>query len=198
MEDRLIDYVRTEVQSSLAVARAIAADERLLGTVARIGRMCADAIRAGGKVMFCGNGGSAADSQHLAAELLGRLVLDRPAMAGIALTVDTSVLTAVGNDLGFEQVFSRQVDGLGRPGDVLIGISTSGRSKNVIKAMEVAREKGIRTVAMTGSTRGPMAALADEWLAIPHTETQKIQEGHIILGHVFCAIVEKEIHGRHG
>jgi D-sedoheptulose 7-phosphate isomerase len=195
MENRLTDYARAEVNKTIATMQAVVADEQLLAVVTRIGRLCAQSIRAGGKVMFCGNGGSAADSQHLAAELVGKLVFDRPAMAGLALTVDTSALTAVGNDFGYEHVFSRQVDGLGRAGDVLVGISTSGRSKNVVRAMEAARAKGIHTVAMTGAQRGPMADLADEWLAVPHSETQKIQEGHITLGHIFCAIAEQEIHG---
>lgn len=145
--------------------------------------------------MFCGNGGSASDSQHLAAELVGKLVFDRPGMPGMALTVDTSALTALGNDFGFEFIFSRQVEALGRSGDVLVGISTSGRSKNVVTAMRRAREQGIVTVAMTGANPGFVAELADHWIAIPHTETQKIQEGHIVLGHIFCALVEEKIHG---
>lgn len=190
------DYLRAEVSRSVEVMQAILADTALIETVDRIAVAITDAIANGGKVMFCGNGGSAGDSQHLAAELVGKLVFDRPAMAGMALTVDTSALTAVGNDFGYEYVFSRQVEGLGRAGDVLVGISTSGRSKNVVKAMESARQRGIVTIAMTGATRGPMADLADYWLAIPATETPKIQEGHIVLGHVFCAMVEQEIHGR--
>lgn len=190
------DYLRAEVSRSVEVMQAILADTALIETVDRIAVAITQAIANGGKVMFCGNGGSAGDSQHLAAELVGKLVFDRPAMAGMALTVDTSALTAVGNDFGYEYVFSRQVEGLGRTGDVLVGISTSGRSKNVVKAMESARQRGIVTIAMTGATRGPMADLADYWLAIPATETPKIQEGHIVLGHVFCAMVEQEIHGR--
>ena len=188
-------YIKQEISRTVEVMQAILADQTLLDTVEHLGAACAKAIAAGGKVMFCGNGGSAADSQHLAAELIGKLCFDRPAMAGMALTVDSSALTAVGNDFGYEHVFSRQVEGLGRAGDVLVGISTSGRSKNVVRAMEVARQKGIITVAMTGANRGPMADLADYWLAIPATETQKIQEGHIVLGHIFCALVEQAIHG---
>jgi D-sedoheptulose 7-phosphate isomerase len=118
-------------------------------------------------------------------------------MPGLALTVDTSALTAVANDFGYEFVFSRQVEALGRAGDVLVGISTSGRSKNVVRAMDAARAKSIVTVAMTGWSHGPMADLADFWIAVPHTETQKIQEGHIVLGHIFCALVESAIHGSH-
>ncbi len=188
-------YIREEVSKTVEVMNAILSNLELMNTVESIAKTCAEAVRNGGKVMFCGNGGSAGDSQHLAAEMVGKLVFDRPAMAGLALTTDTSALTAVGNDFGYEHVFSRQVQGLGNKGDVLIGISTSGGSKNVIKAMEVAKTKGIATVAMTGMKRGPMADLADHWLSIPHAETQKIQEGHLVLGHIFCALMEAEIHG---
>lgn len=190
-------YIRKEVGKTVDVMQAILADSALTTTVERVGAACAKSIAAGGKIMFCGNGGSAGDSQHLAAELVGRLAFERPSMAGLALTVDTSALTAIGNDYGYEQVFSRQVEGLGRAGDVLVGISTSGRSKNVVKAMEAARARGIVTVAMTGANRGPMADLADHWIAVPHTETQHIQEGHIVLGHIFCAIAEETIHAKH-
>jgi D-sedoheptulose 7-phosphate isomerase len=189
------NYIREEVTKTIEVMNAILNDTALMATVENIAKACAASVKNGGKVMFCGNGGSAGDSQHLAAEMVGKLVFDRPAMAGLALTTDTSALTAVGNDFGYEHVFSRQVDGLGRSGDVLIGISTSGGSKNVIKAMEVAKAKGITTIALTGAKRGPMADLADHWLSIPHPETQKIQEGHIVLGHIFCALMEAEIHG---
>jgi D-sedoheptulose 7-phosphate isomerase len=189
------DYIKSEVTKAIDVMNSILADTSIMATVENIGKACAASVRDGGKVMFCGNGGSAGDSQHLAAEMVGKLVFDRPGMAGLALTTDTSALTAVGNDFGYEHVFSRQVEALGRAGDVLIGISTSGGSKNVIKAMEVARAKGIKTVAMTGMKHGPMADLADHWIAIPHGETQKIQEGHMVLGHIFCALMEAEIHG---
>src|ERR1022692_3839190 len=154
--------------------QAMLADPNLVDTVERVGGECARAIAGGGKVMFCGNGGSAADCQHLAAELVGKLVFNRPGMPGLALTVDTSALTAIGNDYGYQYVFARQIEALGRAGDVLIGISTSGRSENVVNAIEVARGRDIVTVAMTGANRGPMAELADHWIAVPHTETQKI------------------------
>jgi D-sedoheptulose 7-phosphate isomerase len=186
-------YIRDEVQKTVDLMQLILADDALIQTVEGIGAACARAIRNGAKVMFCGNGGSAGDSQHLAAEMVGKLVFDRPGMAGLALTTDTSALTAIGNDFGYEHVFSRQVQALGRPGDVLIGLSTSGGSKNVVNALATAREIGITTVAMTGRKRGPMADLADYWLSVPHGETQKIQEGHIVLGHIFCALVEAEI-----
>ncbi len=193
----VMDYFAQEVAKTLAVMQAMAADGALRHAVRQVAGACADAIAAGGKVMFCGNGGSAADSQHLAAELVGKLVFNRPGMAGLALTVDTSALTAIGNDFGYEFVFSRQVEALGRSGDVLVGITTSGRSKNVLHAFEAARARGITTVAMTGRARGPVAEAADHWLAVPHDETQKIQEGHIVLGHIFCAMIEQQIHGSH-
>lgn len=188
------NYVRDELRKSAALIDAMLADNALLSTVCRVADSCSAAIASGGKIMFCGNGGSAADAQHLAAELVGKLVHPRPAMAGLALTTDSSALTAIGNDFGYEHVFARQLEGLGRPGDVLIGISTSGRSRNVVLAFEAAKRLSISTVAMTGEVAGPMAEVADYWLAIPHRETPKIQEGHITLGHIFCSIVESTIH----
>lgn len=190
------DYARNEIARTIGVLNSMLADEALLATLQRVANHCTAAIGAGNKVMFCGNGGSAADSQHLAAELIGKLVHRRPAMAGLALTTDSSALTAVGNDFGYEYVFSRQVEGLGRSGDVLIGISTSGCSQNVVTAFQTARARSITTVAMTGARRGPIADLADEWIAIPHADTAKIQEGHIVLGHIFCAMVESQVHAK--
>jgi D-sedoheptulose 7-phosphate isomerase len=195
MENRLTAraFVQREIDKSIELLQQLRNDGTILDRVENIARRCSAAIYSGNKIMFCGNGGSAADSQHLAAELVGKLAKSRPAMAGLALTTDTSALTAIGNDFGYDYVFSRQVEGLGRPGDVLIGISTSGQSKNVVLAMETARRMSIVTVAMTGINRGRMAELADEWLAIPHSETPKIQEGHIMIGHIFCTLVEATI-----
>jgi len=149
-------------------------------------------LRAGGKVLFCGNGGSAADSQHLAAELVGRQNYDRAPAAGIALTVDTSTLTALGNDYGFDTVFSRQVEALGRAGDVLIGISTSGRSVNVVRALEAAKAKGMTTVSFIGSEPRDMS-VAHHVLCVPASETAKIQELHITCGHIIFALVERTL-----
>jgi D-sedoheptulose 7-phosphate isomerase len=151
-----------------------------------------ESLLAGGKVMFCGNGGSAADSQHLAAELVGRQNYDRAPAAGLALTVDTSALTAVGNDYGFDSVFSRQVEALGHAGDVLIGISTSGRSVNVVRALEAARAKGMTTVSFTGREPRDMS-VAEHLLCVPASETAKIQELHIICGHIIFALVERTL-----
>ena len=155
--------------------------------------MCINAIQHGNKIIFCGNGGSAADSQHLAAELMGRFLKDRSPMAAIALTVDTSALTAIGNDYGFESVFSRQLRGIGKAGDVLIGLSTSGNSANVVDAFEVANAMGIRTIAFTGMTGGKMANYSDIILDIGSNQTNHIQEAHITMGHMLCARIEEEL-----
>ncbi len=162
----------------------------LSGKVVEAADMMIASLRDGGKVMFCGNGGSAADSQHLAAELMGRFMRDRAPLAALALTVDTSALTAIGNDYGYRDVFSRQLRGVGRAGDVLVGLSTSGNSGNVVDAMNVARQMGIRTIGLTGAKEGAMTALADLWLPVPSTMTARIQEMHIAVGHTICELVE--------
>lgn len=152
---------------------------------------CVAALKRGGKVMFCGNGGSAADSQHLAAEFVGRYKMERKALYSVALTVDTSILTAIGNDYGYDDVFRRQVEGLGKTGDVLIGLSTSGNSKNVLLAFEQASAMGITTVAFTGNGGGLMKEQADICLDVPANVTNHIQELHITAGHLICELVEK-------
>lgn len=148
------------------------------------------ALRTGGKILWCGNGGSAADSQHLAAEMMGRFRRDRRGLPSISLTTDTSILTAVANDYGYECVFSRQVEALGVPGDVLVGISTSGKSLNVVNALEAAHARGLVTVAFTGAGGGRMAHLADHWLAVSSQDTARIQEAHILAGHMLCDWIE--------
>lgn len=153
-------------------------------------------LQNGGKIMLCGNGGSAADSQHLATEFVIRLSHDikRPAIAAIALTTDSSMLTAGGNDIGFENVFARSVEALGKNGDVLIGISTSGNSKNVINAFTKAKEKGVKTIALLGGSGGKMKGMADVDIIIPSSNVQRIQEGHITVGHIICESVERELY----
>ena len=153
---------------------------------------CKIALASGNKILFCGNGGSAADSQHLAAELVGRFQKERRALASIALTTDTSILTAVGNDYGYDDVFARQVQALGRSGDILIGISTSGNSKNVVKAVEAARTVGMHTFGWTGEGGGKMAELCDLLFPVPSKVTARIQEMHILAGHILCELVEEE------
>lgn len=154
---------------------------------------CAAAVRNGNKLMFCGNGGSAGDAQHLAAELVGRLVRDRRALPGLALSTDSSALTCIGNDFGFDEVFARQVEGLGRPGDVLFAISTSGNSRNVIRAVEAAKAGGIYAVGLLGRDGGTLAPMVDLAIVVPSDETARIQEAHIFLGHVLCTLIEKEL-----
>ena len=158
--------------------------------IVAVARQMADSLRRGGKLLFFGNGGSAADSQHLAAEFVNRFLRQRGALAAVALTTDTSALTSISNDLGFDQIFARQVEALGRPGDVVVAISTSGGSPNVLRAVEMARRLGCLTVALTGGSGGALAAAADETFVVPSPETPRIQETHITLGHALCALVE--------
>ena len=167
--------------------------KELSSVIAEISETCINAIKNGKKVMFCGNGGSAADAQHLAAELVGRYKKNRPAINSIALTTDTSILTAVGNDFGYDTIFERQVEGLGHCGDVLIGISTSGNSKNVILAFEKAKSMGIKTVSFTGHKGGKMKELADIALNVPSDITNNIQEMHIACGHLICGFIEENV-----
>lgn len=181
-------FVRHEIDKLRSALDALAKPP-YPATMAAIAGAVVDCLRAGHKVLFCGNGGSAADAQHLAAELVGRQNYDRPAAAGIALTVDTSALTAVANDYGYEHVFARQVDALGRPGDVLVAISTSGRSVNVVRALERAAATGMTTVAFTGGAVNAMAG-ADHVLAVPATETGIIQELQMTCAHAVFALVE--------
>lgn len=167
--------------------------ERLRGqgvTIARIATTMIDSLSRGGCVFWLGNGGSAADSQHLAAELVGRFERERPGLASIALTTDSSALTAIGNDLGFDRLFARQVEALCRPPDLVIGISTSGNSPNVLRAIETARNIGIETVGLSGRDGGQLRELADTCLVVPSANTARIQEAHILIGHILCDMVE--------
>ena len=180
VEQRMADHAAV-----LAATKALASD------IERAGILIRDALAGGHKILFCGNGGSAADSQHLAAEIVGRFQKERPSLPALALTVDTSVLTAVANDYGYDTVFSRQVEGLGNDGDVLVGISTSGNSKNVIAAIEAARKKQMKVIGFTGIGGGKMADLCDVCLAVPSRVTARTQEMHIMIGHILCEIAEE-------
>lgn len=173
MHDAIIQGLTASLEHKQAMLDSIELHQQIADAAA----LCKSALASGHKILLCGNGGSAADCQHIAAELVGRFEVERDALAAIALTTDTSALTAIGNDYGYEQVFSRQVAGLGNPGDVLLGFSTSGGSKNVVKAFEVAKAKGVHTVALTGSKRGQLVDLSDVWIACPSTRTANIQEG---------------------
>lgn len=166
--------------------------EKNIPIIENIAKLCQQAIHDRNKIILCGNGGSAADSQHIAAEFVGRFVKERVSLPAIALTTDTSILTAVGNDYGYDEVFRRQVEGLGREGDVLIGISTSGNSKNVLSAFAQAKKMGIYTVAFTGGKNSKSEDIADIVLKVPSTVTARIQECHILVGHIICQYVDKE------
>jgi len=181
------------LEESIAVKRRLLADQAILQQVAAVANKCAEACLAGKKVLFAGNGGSAADAQHLAGEFVSRFNYDRPGLTAFALTVDTSVLTAIGNDYGYEKVFERQVQACAKEGDVLIGLSTSGNSPNILRALELARSMGIFTVALTGETGGKMLAACDICIRVPSRETPRIQESHITLGHILCGLVEQAI-----
>lgn len=158
--------------------------------IGELGELIVGSLKGGGKVIWMGNGGSAADSQHLAAELVGRFARERRALASVALTTDTSILTAVGNDYGYDKIFARQVDALCNPGDVVIGISTSGNSPNVLEAMSIARERDARTIGFTGADGGRMRDLVEHCVRVPSKETARIQEAHIMIGHLLCDWVE--------
>jgi len=186
----LTDLVRDRIHASINVKQTLLADVAFQGLVAQAAVRIVNALRAGGKVLFCGNGGSAADAQHLAAEFTGRYLKERRALPALALHANTSSLTAIGNDYGFDHVFARQLEALGKQGDVLVGISTSGNSRNVIRAMEVAKAKSIYTIALTGSG-GKMKDLADCSICIPSQDTPRIQECHILTGHIICEIAEE-------
>lgn len=192
---KLTDSIAEQIAASCDVKQSIAADADFVARVAEIAQRCAATLNRGGKVMLAGNGGSAADAQHIAAEFVGRFKLERRALPAIALTTDTSLLTAVGNDYGFEEIFARQVAGLGRAGDLFIGLSTSGNSPNVLKALAVCREIGITTVGFSGANGGRMEGQCDLLLAVPSADTPRIQESHILLGHIVCALVDEILFG---
>lgn len=168
-------------------------NDDFFSVIIKIAGLCSSAISEGKKILFMGNGGSAADAQHLAAELVGRYLTDRPALAAIALNVNTSILTAVSNDYSYEEIFSRQVEGLGNPGDVLIGLSTSGRSPNIIEGLHSGRKKGLKTVALVGMYIDDVKDLCDIVLAIPEKHTPIIQEMHIMAGHIICGMIENNL-----
>ncbi|MBO7277583.1 MAG: D-sedoheptulose 7-phosphate isomerase [Bacteroidales bacterium] len=185
--------IKNIIKESISVKEAILSDETLLSAIETASSAIITAFRNGGKALFCGNGGSAADAQHLAAELSGRFYYDRPALEAEALHVNTSYLTAVGNDYGYDLVYSRILSASGKKGDVLIGLSTSGNSKNVIEAQKVAKEKGMYVISLTGATGGKMKELSDCLINVPSELTPRIQESHIMIGHIICQIVEEEL-----
>jgi len=183
--------VHEQLGKTIAVLEKVRADDVLLGTVADAAEITADALLKGRKLMVAGNGGSAADSQHIVAEFVSRLVKDRPALRAIALTVDTSILTAVANDYGYERCFERQIEALGQEGDIFLAISTSGNSPNVLRALSLCQAMGIVTVGFSGNCGGKMAALCDYSVVVPSNVTMNVQESHLALEHIFCMLVER-------
>lgn len=188
MKDKIQDIIRESVH----VKSEVLADKRLIGVVEEVLRLIVDRFREGKHLYFCGNGGSAADAQHLAAEFSGRFYINRDALPSEALHCNTSYLTAVANDFSYDLIYARLIKGIGKPGDILVGMSTSGNSSNIVRAFETSREKGITTIGMTGEGGGQLKGLSDYLIDIPSRNTPRIQEAHMLLGHIICQLVEAE------
>jgi D-sedoheptulose 7-phosphate isomerase len=196
MENLLNEVIAAQLRESAGNLRAMSEDAALHAAMARVASACIAALRNGNKILFAGNGGSAADAQHLAGELVSRFNYDRPGLAAFSLSTDTSVLTAIGNDYGYERLFARQIEAVGNMGDILFAISTSGRSPNILNALRAARDKGLVTVGLTGRLGGDMQALCDHCLRTPADATPRIQEGHIVIGHTVCHLIEQQLFPR--
>jgi len=185
--------IKEAIEESIELKKSILYDSILIAQIRQVADAIVTSLRTGGKIFFCGNGGSAADAQHLAAELSGRFYFDRPPLAAEALHCNTSYITAIGNDYGFEHIYARLIKGNGKRGDLLIGLSTSGRSISIVKAFETARKMDIKTIALTGESGGELVNHSDIALRIPSTDTPRIQEAHILIGHIICELVETEM-----
>jgi|HubBroStandDraft_1064217.scaffolds.fasta_scaffold118931_2 D-sedoheptulose 7-phosphate isomerase len=185
--------VRHSIEASIAVKQLLLNNVEVVSSISKVSEILVEILKRGNKPLLFGNGGSAADAQHIAAELVGRFAFDRPSLPALALSVNSSCLTAIANDYGFDVTFARQIEALGRPGDVAIGISTSGNSPNVLSAVAVARKMGLQTVALTGATGGKLKAAVDHCICVPSNETPRIQECHILIGHIISELVEQTI-----
>ncbi len=190
------EYISNQVKKSIDVKQKLLDSQELMNLVQEVALKCVEVYKNGNKTLIAGNGGSAADAQHIAGEFVSRFYFDRPGLASIALTTDTSIITAIGNDYGYEKLFSRQVQANGVKGDIFIGISTSGNSANVIEALKECKEKGIITVGLTGEKGGKMSEMCDYCIRVPSNETPRVQEAHILIGHIICAVVEEAIFGK--
>lgn len=188
----VIDIIKAEIQASIDVKTTLLSDDDLMQKIFDLAERCTAALREGGKIIFCGNGGSFADAQHLSAEFTSRFLFDRPGLASIALGTNSSAMTAIGNDYGYDKVFAREIEAIATTTDMIIAITTSGNSSNILKALESAKEKGISAVVLTGAGRGRLGADI-QTLNIPSNETARIQECHILIGHIVCGLVESEI-----
>src|SRR5678809_265951 len=187
-----MEKIKNIIQSSIDVKQQVLQSQELLTTVSKVVEVITSSLKNGGRIYFCGNGGSAADAQHLAAEFSGRFYTDRKALPAEALHCNTSYLTAVGNDYGFEEIYSRLIDGIGEQGEVLVGLSTSGNSPNILKAFKTAKKKEMIKIGYTGKSGGEMRPLCDHLINIPSTNTPRIQESHIMVGHIICQLVEEK------
>ena len=187
--------IKQSIEQSIEVKSRILNDDAILNRIGDVADICVESLSNGGKILFCGNGGSAADAQHLAAELSGRFYFDREPLFAEALHVNTSYITAVANDYSYDEIYSRMVKAMGRSGDVLIGLSTSGNSGNIVNAFRVAKELGMITVGLTGETGGKMKDVSDFLLNVPSKDTPRIQESHILIGHIICELIETKIFG---
>jgi len=190
---KMQSYIHQKILEAQQIMQAMLADAPLQAKLAQAAAACIQCLRGGGKILLAGNGGSAADAQHIAGEFVSRFAFDRPGLPAIALTTDSSILTAIGNDYGYEKLFTRQVQAHGQKGDVFIGYSTSGKSPNVLLALEEARSKGLVCIGLTGDRGGTMRELCDHLLEVPSADTPKIQEGHLVLGHILCGLVENAL-----
>jgi len=186
-------YITSQLADAVAIFSRMQNDDALLGKVEAAAKACTDAFNSGKKMLFAGNGGSAADAQHMAGEFVSRFAFDRPGLPAVALTTDTSIITAIGNDYGYEKLFSRQIQALGNPGDIFVAYSTSGKSQNIIAALEEAKNKNLVCIGFTGNQVGKMSSLCDYLFEVPSSSTPKIQEGHLALGHILCGLIEREI-----
>ena len=187
--------IADQIRASISTKQAILSDKGLMRNIAAAAQMIVDAYEQGKKTLLAGNGGSAADAQHIAGEFVSKFYFDRPGIASIALTTDTSIITAIGNDYGYDKLFSRQIQAQGSAGDVFIGISTSGNSANLVEALRMCGPKGIKTIGLTGFTGGEMDSMCDLCIKVPSGETPRIQESHILIGHIICCIVEEKLFG---
>jgi D-sedoheptulose 7-phosphate isomerase len=189
------EYIQKSILESASIISGMANNAPLIEALKSAAQVCINTLGAGGKILLAGNGGSAADSQHIAGELVSKFAFDRPGLSAVALTTDTSILTAIGNDYGYEKLFSRQIQALGKSGDVFIAYSTSGESKNILLALAEAKKTGIFCIGLTGSRKSSMVSMCDIALQVPSSDTPKIQEGHLVLGHLLCGIIEDSIFG---
>ncbi len=196
MEDMIKEYISNQVKKSIDVKQKLLDNQELMDLIQEVALKCVEVYKNGNKTLIAGNGGSAADAQHIAGEFVSKFYFDRPGLASLALTTDTSIITAIGNDYGYEKLFSRQVQANGVKGDIFIGISTSGNSANIIEALKECKEKGIISVGFTGEKGGQMAEICDYCIKVPSNETPRVQEVHILIGHIICAVVEEAIFGK--